>query len=96
MIKQNSKVKTALINFCILAAALLLCLGILEIIFRYGMNYQKERSFISQEWQKKHVRTNRLGYRDKEYTFEKPQGVFRDRERMARFLANGRNMSPQF
>ncbi len=77
MDKQNSKAKTALINFCVLAAALVLCLGLLEIVFRYGMNSEKERSSITKEWQEKYVKTNRLGYRDKEYAYEKPQGVFR-------------------
>ncbi len=77
MAKQYLNVKTFLINFCVLAFALGLCLGLIELALRFGKNVEQERSSITKEWQKKHVKTNRLGYRDNEYGYEKPQGIFR-------------------
>ncbi len=69
--------KAFFLKILILNIALLFSVGFLELGFQIVSTAKIDNFAKTQEWHKKYVVRNSKGYRDKEYSYEKPEGVFR-------------------
>ena len=69
--------KNTLISLAIFAASLVFTLVLIEGILVFFSSGDKYSSAFTNEFHKKYVRYNKYGYRDYEYSLQKPQNVFR-------------------
>ena len=69
--------KNILISLAIFATSLVFTLVLIEGILVFFSSGDKYSSAFTNEFHKKYVRYNKYGYRDYEYSLQKPQNVFR-------------------
>ena len=69
--------KKKLINLAIFTLSLIICLVLIEEVLIFNSSESEDNYGLTKEFQEKHVRYNKHGYRDYEYSLKKPEGVFR-------------------
>ena len=69
--------KKKLINLAIFTLSLIICLVLIEEVLIFNSSESEDNYGLTKEFQEKHVRYNKHGYRDYEYSLKKPEGIFR-------------------
>ena len=69
--------KKKLISLAIFATSLIFILVLMEGVLAFSSTEDKDSYGFTKEFHKKYIRYNKHGYRDYEYSLQKPEGVFR-------------------
>ena len=69
--------KKKLISLSIFATSLIFILVLMEGVLAFSSTEDKDSYGFTKEFHKKYIRYNKHGYRDYEYSLQKPEGVFR-------------------
>ena len=69
--------KKTLINLAIFTVSVIVFLVLTEGVLIFSSAEDKDNYGFTEEFHKKYIRYNKHGYRDYEYSLEKPEGVFR-------------------